>query len=168
VKIELRTGIEILGIAGVIGSLVFVGLQLSLDRKVALAEQYANRAESIKSDHRSRLESERYWRTQLEKWESGVRPSWWSEELEKYREEENISFDQMIEFILRLQLINTHTDNLYYQYNQGLYPPDLWQVNLENMKQAFNGNPITREFIMSEPRSMVEVVNSMIEEFESD
>ena len=45
--------VEIVGIFAVVASLIFVGMQLMLDRKVALAEQYFNRAESVKADRLS-------------------------------------------------------------------------------------------------------------------
>ena len=47
--------VEIVGIFAVVASLIFVGMQLMLDRKVALAEQYFNRAESAKADRRAIL-----------------------------------------------------------------------------------------------------------------
>ena len=50
--------VEIVGIFAVVASLILVGMQLQLDRKVALAEQYSNRAESVKADRRVILESD--------------------------------------------------------------------------------------------------------------
>lgn len=52
--------VEIAGIFAVVVSLIFVGMQLQLDRKVALADQYFNRAESAKADRRALLESDDY------------------------------------------------------------------------------------------------------------
>ena len=59
-KINLKDSIEIVGIFAVVASLLFVGLQLQLDRKVALADQYFNRAESAKADRRALLDSDDY------------------------------------------------------------------------------------------------------------
>lgn len=51
-KASKKELVEIVGIFAVVASLIFVGMQLQLDRKVALAEQYSNRAESVKADRR--------------------------------------------------------------------------------------------------------------------
>ena len=53
---------EIVGIFAIVASLIFVGLQLRLEHKVAMADQYFNRAETVKEDYRTRLLSPEYFR----------------------------------------------------------------------------------------------------------
>ena len=74
-----------MGLMGVIGSLIFVGIQLRLESRVALADQYFNRAESRMATFRSRLESDHWVANQIEGWERGERPNWWNEGLETTR-----------------------------------------------------------------------------------
>ena len=47
---DTRKILEIVGVLSVVASLLFVGMQLLLDRRITTAEQYQNRAESRKSD----------------------------------------------------------------------------------------------------------------------
>lgn len=73
-KISSRDFAEIFGAVAVTASLLFVGQQLHLDRKVALADQYFNREESAKADRRSLLESDAYFQDIEESWSLGWRP----------------------------------------------------------------------------------------------
>ena len=77
-----KQSIEVIGILGVIASLTFVGMQLMLDRQVALADQYFNRTESRLATVRSQLESEAYIDLMVMQWENGSRPAFLSGELE--------------------------------------------------------------------------------------
>lgn len=56
-KIELRQSVEILGVIGIIASLIFVGLQLIQSQEIAIAGQYQARAEIALDYQLSRLES---------------------------------------------------------------------------------------------------------------
>jgi len=59
-NISLRGLIETVGLASVVASFIFVGLQLRLDQKIAIASQYQARAESALANRRAELESEFY------------------------------------------------------------------------------------------------------------
>ena len=80
-KTNIKQTIEIIGFAAVVVSLIFVGIQLRLDSRVALADQYAFRSESVKNDLRSRIESEDFLEMEVKRWENGSRPPWWTEEI---------------------------------------------------------------------------------------
>ena len=70
----------IIAAIAVVASLVFVGMQLMLDRKVAIAEQYFNRTESVKEDRRMKMVSEAYLQYKEEAWAIGRRPQYWNED----------------------------------------------------------------------------------------
>ena len=57
-KLSNRELAEIVGVLAVVASLVFVGLQLMLDRKIASGEQYSARAMARQSMLQSYLESD--------------------------------------------------------------------------------------------------------------
>ena len=57
-RINSRKIVEGIGAAAIVASLGFVGMQLILDRNVALAGQYATRSESLKDDLRTQMESD--------------------------------------------------------------------------------------------------------------
>lgn len=103
-------------------------MQLRLDRKVALAEQYFNRAESVKEDYRASLASAEYFRFVEEKWAIsgtiGFADRDW-EELKHVREGSlSISSVAALTLIDRLQIVGY--DNLYFQYKQGLLDEETW------------------------------------------
>ena len=66
-KIDNKALVELVGVLTVTASLVFVGMQLMLDRKVAIAEQYFNRTESAKQDRRTLLLSPVFYQ-EVEDW----------------------------------------------------------------------------------------------------
>jgi hypothetical protein len=67
-RINGRQVTEFLGLFAVVASLLFVGLQLSLDRKLALADSYSFTNEGRRSDARSMLESDPYMELQSKFW----------------------------------------------------------------------------------------------------
>jgi len=127
VKITTKQLVEILGVSAVAGSLLFVGMQLNLDRKVANAEQYANRAESIKADIRARLESDASMSAALLRWEAGERYDWWPDNFEAEIIELGFSGKEVEAEILQARLNLYQYDNLYFQYQQGLLDEQFWQ-----------------------------------------
>ena len=90
-QLDTKRLIEYVGVLTVVASLLFVGMQLYLDRQIASAEQYQNRAESRKSDLRTLLESDAYLTLSAERWDAGNRPRWWNEEIEAFIEKESLS-----------------------------------------------------------------------------
>ena len=57
-KLTTRQIIESIGLFSIVASLIFVGVQLRLDGRIALAEVYSMRTESRRADLRAILESE--------------------------------------------------------------------------------------------------------------
>ena len=125
---KTRQLIELIGIFALVASLIFVGLQLSLDRRIAMAEQYFNRSESVKSDFRTYMESEVFFLDQEERWALGERPSYWdnNSEIAKRVADGEISVSSVWSQILSAQLEIIGFDNIYYQYKQSLIDEDFW------------------------------------------
>ena len=76
---NIRNIIEAIGVVSIVSSLIFVGLQLAQDRRVALGDQYASRAQTAMAQLQSNLESDAYLETFSKRWEDGSRPGWWIE-----------------------------------------------------------------------------------------
>ena len=125
-KIENKHLIEIVGVLAIVVSLLFVGMQLMLDRQVALGEQYFNRAESQKEDARTRFASESYMLRRAELWDNGDRPSWWADSDESRYSESGLTGLDMVQRIDNQYLRLLSFDNLYFQYGQGLLTEDFW------------------------------------------
>ena len=117
-KLRVKETIEIVGVFAVVASLIFVGMQLYFDRQVALAEQYSNRAESMKSDLRSQLESDVYMNERALIWDAGVRPTLWNDKLAARAELVGYGGKEVRSQIIVNRLMLLQFDNLYFQYKR--------------------------------------------------
>ncbi len=143
-NISHKNYIEIIGLSGVVLSMLFVGMQLLLDRQVALAHQYFNRAESRKADFRARLDSDVYMSRESKLLEFGQRPVWWDGEFENWTNERDLSGSEIQAGLFDSQLLLITFDNLYYQYEQGLLDGSFWLEAREAVKTVLR-DPIVKE-----------------------
>ena len=143
-KLEAKQLIEIIGITAVVGSLIFVGMQLQLERRAATGEQYSNRANAYQAQLMSQLESEAYLSTYSKRWENGVRPSWF---VEGNAITGNSATAIDVE-VMGLSMLSTIVglDNQYFQYQQGLMSNEQWQVRRQTMKELLKNVPRLRAF----------------------
>jgi len=98
---------EMVGIAAIVASLVFVGLQLKQSHEIALAEQYQSRAEAAQSMYLSVLESG----ISLESIDSPM--------ASKSPQERNLA-------VVMQAWAWTQYDNHYYQYSAGFLDDESW------------------------------------------
>ena len=167
-KTSKKELVEILGIFGVIASLIFVGMQLQLDRKVALAEQYFNRAESAKEDLRARLTSQAYSQYIDESWASGRRPErLQSADIYKRVEEGSISASSAEAITLHLKLAVIGYDNLYFQYQQGLLDEETWSSFRSDLKSSMSEYKLCRDVYLGSARPTIKpLIEEIISEIE--
>lgn len=158
---------EYLGIAAVAASLIFVGMQLRLDGRVAMADQYATRAESVKADTRIKMESEEYLAMEAKRWASGIRPGWWNEELANLAEELDFSGTDVMMTYLDRRLSLVQFDNLYFQYQQGLLEEGFWNGARRTMKNGMR-EPFTRAIYELQAARLTPVVRELLAEIESE
>lgn len=168
-QIKLRDWLEVVGIFAVVASLIFVGMQLMLDRKVALAEQYASRAESAKADRRAILESEDYMQFYAERWVLGDKPSYWNEDwqIAKRVNDGTVSVKSVVAEIIGLELDIIGYDSVYFQYQQGLLDEQMWSQLRAGMKRAMLRDELTKVIYERHARSTVRpVVEEVVREIE--
>lgn len=168
---NLRDWLEIVGIFAVVASLIFVGMQLALDRKVALAEQYWNRAESAKADRRTLLESEDYMQYVEDSWALGERPTYWNDDWEIARrmDEGAVSVKGVFARIVNRQLDIIGYDSVYFQYQQGLLDEEVWKQLRTSMKLTMARDELTRAVYERHARSTIRpVVKELLHEIESE
>lgn len=149
-KSKLRDTIEISGIIGLIASLVFVGIQLMLDRNVALGSAYQERAESRKADLRSRFESELYaadldYRIANDNY----RPGWWNSDIERIHTVAEVPVAILMRIYQTREIDLITLDNVLYQNSVGLIEESL----LESMARAWSAG--TNDPIMNAAASNV-------------
>ena len=170
-KANKKEIVEMMGIFGVIASLIFVGMQLMLDRKVALAEQYVDRAESAKADRRTILESDDLMRYYEERWALGWRPAYWDEdwELAQRVNEGKISVRSVLAAIVEDQLAIIGYDSVYFQYQQGLLDEDMWNQLRSGIKRNMTRNELSRAVYQQRARTTIQpIVEEVLREIESE
>lgn len=115
-----------LSILGVITSLIFVGIQLMLDRRVALGNSYQARAESRMENIRRQVDSEQFVQDQVKVIESGRNIYYWSPAVEHAVEDIDYSLDELVRRALDAQIDMVSFDNVYYQRSQNLLDESYW------------------------------------------
>ena len=134
--------VETIGILGVIASLLFVGVQMYYDRQIALGNSYQQRADSRKEDLRTRFESDTFILEVKDRIERGNPPTWWSEDINNYRTNENIPIEELVRYSIRLQLDLYQLDNLIYQRELSLVEDNLVDPIINSWERA-RGHPLT-------------------------
>ena len=166
-RINSRKIVEGIGAAAIVASLGFVGMQLILDRNVALAGQYATRSESLKDDLRTQMESDGFIASSIRVWESGERPSYWSEELEEYTQSKNLSNADISYLLISTRIRVLHMDNLYYQYTKGMLDESFWAKQVASIKNDMR-DPVYKALYLNNPRGIEKLVNELVLELENE
>ena len=142
-----------------------------LDRKVALAEQYFNRAESVKADRRTALESDDLMQYYEEVWALGWRPSYWDDDLEVARRVQSgtLSVRSVLAGILDDELAIIGYDSVYFQYQQGLLDEELWNGLRATLKRSMAQNELSRVIYERHARPILQpVIEEILREIESE
>ena len=144
-KLTAKEIVEYAGTIAIVASLLFVGLQLQLDRKMALAEVYAARSESRQATLRSLLESDiatleisKYREAHHYNGILAIPESWIDPEDPRITEARRI----------RNELLIWSLDNNIYQSSLGLFDIDSQRVGIRAMFDADRG---LREFALRLP-----------------
>lgn len=164
-KLSNKEIFEFLGLAALVASLIFVGMQLLLDRRIAIADQYFNRAESVKADFRTQLESDTSFLEREELWALGERPSYWNEnwDIAKEVEEGKLSVSSVYTQILQQQLAIVSLDNIYFQYTQDLIGEEFWLSMRTSIKRGMSRSEFVRAIFLSSARPTIRPVIEMID-----
>ena len=132
---------EIVGVAGVIASLIFVGLQMVFDRRIAVASVFHERTTMFQDAQIAQLQDSGVVVMRAKAWEAGNLPSWWNNEIEQYRQSRNLSMEDMVRMTIlaRMQLIRLN--DIYFQYTQGLVPELTWE-SVKPSNQNYSNRPL--------------------------
>jgi len=146
-KLSTKQIIEYVGILSIVASLIFVGIQLRQETRIALAEVYSMRTEQRLATLRALLESEiailelvDYRQRSLMPPEYSIPEGWINEEDPRISEARRI----------RSELVIVSWDNIAYQSSLGLYS-DLGPLRA-TMKKLFSSDPSFMEYAFRGPR----------------
>ena len=129
---------ELLGIAAIFGSLVFVGLELRKSQQIAIAGQYQQRAESFVEQLHARLA----FSSEQERLANMVR-SIYSDVIDA-AVLESMSDEGIALAFTRASADATMFDNNYFQYQSGMMSDDGWQAMRGRLKRALRYGPFLR------------------------
>ena len=138
-----------------------------------MAEQYFNRAETVKEDYRTALVSTEYFRYLEANWDlTGKTPYGYSdadwEEMKLVREGAfSISNVETRVLLDRLQIVGY--DNLYFQYKQGLLDEVTWTGLRSSLKSSMVNSKLTRDVFYYGARATIKpVIDEILKEIESE
>ena len=120
-KIDIQDLIQLLGMIGIIGSLVFVGLEMRQSQTIARASQQQDRAAILVDVVNSFYEVD--------------------VDMQSTYFEKNYDYDFSTEEIALRNLIHklwVIYENDYYQYSQGLMQEDIWRAKLNGIRILYN------------------------------
>ncbi|PCI74069.1 MAG: hypothetical protein COB20_15485 [SAR86 cluster bacterium] len=160
-KLSNKEFLEIAGAIALVGSLAFVGLQLKLDRDVALAQSFSDGIESRKEDIRAKMESESYMLMLETLWESGQRPQWWLNVSESYESKTLNSGAQIMARFFEVELDYLELENLYFRFEQGLIDENHW-LGAEQLLSSFLTDPFRRAVFLNRRSGLSETVNELV------
>ena len=120
-KLDINALAQLSGLAGVMASLIFVGLELRQSQTIALAAQAQQRAAML-------MDSSSAWL------ESGL-------DFQSIHFEQN--YDAVISESMTAMRTSAHQswflyENDYEQYSLGLMPDDIWQAKLRGIDRVYN------------------------------
>jgi hypothetical protein len=153
-----KDAVEIAGISAIVGSLIFVGLQLKQSQEIAIASQYHERAALAVENFNGQLES-----GDLRIW-GGI------SRLE-------ITSDRSAEDAGRFYLMGvaylTMADNHYFQYQSGFMDEESWQTQRQLLKMVLGTSASAPGYILqsnlhSFRPSFVELTNVLGDELHSE
>lgn len=145
---KLNDWLQVVGMAGVIGSLIFVGLQLRQTQEIAMSDAYQTRAYGSVEKNMAVTMSPKLLSATVKLWDGKE---------DKLEPEEIVAL--AFDFYARMDTF----ENNQYQFNSGFLSEEHWQKNIEELQCLFS-QPIYRQFW--EPngyrKSYAELVNGIV------
>ena len=129
---------ELLGMAAIIGSLVFVGMELRQSQQIAIAGQYQQRAESFVGQLYARLP----FSSEQERLAKFVRSTY--SDVIDISVLESMSDEGIAVEFTRASADGSMFDNNYFQYQSGMMADDGWLAMRGGLKRALRLSPFLR------------------------
>ena len=123
---KLREWLEIIGIFGVIASLVFVGLEMRQSQKIALSAAYQARSDSSMVIRMAAVESETLQSA--------------NGKLREGKEFEDLSSEELSAVIDLMAGNMIYLENMHYQYVNGFISEEHWETNRAELRQLLGRN----------------------------
>jgi hypothetical protein len=155
---KLHDWLQIVGLFGVIASLIFVGLQLKQDRDIAIAAAYQARTSSA-SDSLASIADNPVVIRALAKAEYGDPQT--LVHIEGFAAE--LTAEELMAAQMSINSMATLIDNSYYQYQAGFLPEDHWLAVRNLVKAMISRNPLWRAGLSTRPNNRRPEFNDMMD-----
>ena len=154
---KLNDWLQVFGIFALVASLIFVGMQMKLDREIALSAIYQARSDASMIIRMAPLESEALLSATAKR---------------VFGSDEELTPEEEIAFFSRIAGNMIYLENVHFQYMNGFISEEHWQTNREEIKQLMrmapgrrkdyidNGCPFLRESFCAEVRRGAEIVEA--------
>lgn len=164
---KLHDWLQIVGLFGVIASLIFVGLQLKQDRDIAIAAAYQARTSSA-SDSLASIADNPVVIRALAKAEYGDPQT--LVHIEGFAAE--LTAEELMAAQMSINSMATLIDNSYYQYQAGFLPEDHWLAVRNLVKAMISRNPLWRAGLSTRPNNrrpeFNDMMDSLLEEIDAE
>ena len=129
-KTDWKSIAELIGIAAIVASLVFVGLQMKQSQEIAIAAQYQERANTSIEGWRHRQLNSKFVRRigEIEASRHGLLPG-----MENVDDIEALG-DRYIELVITMLLY----DNYHFQYQAGFLTDEYWEGQRRSLRQLMS------------------------------
>jgi hypothetical protein len=151
---KLNDWLQVIGLFGVIGSLIFVGLQMKQDREIALAGTYQDRTAAV-AETLSSVSSNKEAMSALIKTQFGLNPGdpippgYF--ELDEGLEP--LTAGEVVPALYYSSAMWFHWDNSHFQYQNGYLPESHWSRIRSIIKARLSQNSIARLGFELSPRT---------------
>jgi hypothetical protein len=160
---------ELFGIAAIVASLLFVGLELRQSHQIAIAAEYQERATTVNNLYNTKIESETALSVVGQPIYEIVRSADFPDEYRHLYEAYTV---EQLGYLSANALISlTNFDNLYFQYQSGFILDESWQAFRYRLLRELE-SPITRLAFEEDPNwyraSYRRLCREIITEIDSD
>ncbi len=161
--------VELVGIAAIVASLVFVGLELRQSHQIAIAAEYQDRAASVIEQYNAQIQSDTVLSVVGKPLYEAIRSADFPDEYRYLYE--GYTVEQL--GFRTISTLNSLTafDNIYLQYQSGFISDESWQAFRYRLRRTLE-SPITRRVFEKDPNwyraSYRQLCNEIITEIDSD
>ena len=146
IKVSFDTWVQLLGMLGVLGGLVFVGLEMQQSQRIAIGGQIQARNDAIMDFFSAPLDGND---TALYLFEQGL-----GEGYQPANDEERAVFSQ----IVRIRVVSLQ--NAWQQYNLGLIPTDTFEYSKDRIMRLYENCQLRPIVVGRASKEFMEFLNS--------
>ncbi len=160
---------EIIGFVAIVGSLIFVGLQLRQSQEIAIASQYQERASTAVEYYSSQMQNERATTDRAEEIAAAVSSGKASPALQSLIE--NRSPESVGIWFYRHRVFFVMLDNFHFQYRSGFMAEESWDAFRRQLRDELSNDATAayyRDYGSNFRESFEELCDQILQEIASE